>query len=101
MKKFMTVAALLLCSTADAQFASSVIATMNNVGKGKIVLLDEPCEDKARATTMKRAFYYTRDNYTADGCWKIDAGTVVIEWDGEGKRRYPFDLLQYNERKFR
>jgi hypothetical protein len=99
MKKYIALTAL-LCSTAHAQFDTPVVATMNNMGKGKIVLLDEPCEtDKTKV--MKRAFYYTRDNHTSDGCWKVDAGTVVIHWENDGKRRYPFDLLQYNERKFR
>ena len=68
-------------------------ADADNQAGGKIVLMTDACEsDKS----LSRAYFYTKDNITEDGCWKYDAETIVIVWEKEGKRRYPishFTLL--------
>jgi hypothetical protein len=76
----------LLAATSIAH--ASNFAEVDNHAGGKIVLMTTACEtDKAQS----RAYYYTKDNLTEDGCWKYDAETVVIVWEKEGKRRYPIN----------
>jgi len=87
--KYMLLSLLAAATVAHADnFAES-----DNQAGGKIVLMTDACStDK----TQSRAYYYTKDNLTEDGCWKYDAETVVIVWEKEGKRRYPishFSLL--------
>jgi hypothetical protein len=79
--------------------ANPFAETENQAG-GKIVILNESCEGKP---AMSRAYFYTKDNLTEDGCWRYDNETIVIEWEKEGRRRYPigaFKLLnQYSKFK--
>lgn len=97
MKKTMIgLMALSLAATASAQ---NVLGTIKNQAGGKIVLLDEPCA-KADSKGQRRAFFWTSDNYSDDGCWKLDNGTVVVEWDLNGRRRYPTDLVTERPRVF-
>jgi hypothetical protein len=88
-------AALSMTSVCANPFAE----TENQAG-GKIVILTEACEGKP---ALSRAYFYTKDNVTEDGCWRYDNDTIVIEWEKEGRRRYPigvFKLLnQYSKFK--
>jgi hypothetical protein len=88
-------AALAMTSVCANPFAE----TENQAG-GKIVILNESCEGKPN---LSRAYFYTKDNVTEDGCWRYDNDTIVIEWEKEGRRRYPigvFKLLnQYSKFK--
>ena len=67
---------------------------------GRTVLTTEPCNQKmdtftlgttkATADGMRRVFYYTRDGLTSEGCWKHEAGTVLLVWPSENIiRRWP------------
>jgi len=87
--KYMLLSFLAAASIAHADN----FAEADNAAGGKIVLMTDACEtDKS----LSRAYSYTKDNRTEDGCWKYDAETIVILWEKEGKRRYPinhFSLL--------
>lgn len=41
------------------------------------------------APAESRAYYYTGDGATEEGCWRYDGETIVIQWERQGKRRYP------------
>jgi hypothetical protein len=67
---------------------------------GRTVLTTEPCNQKidnfslgtSKATTtgMRRAFYYTGSGMTNEGCWKHEAGTILLVWPTENvMRRFP------------
>jgi hypothetical protein len=79
-------AALAITSVSANPFAE----TDNNAG-GKIIILTEPCEGKP---ALSRAYFYTKDNLTEDGCWRYDNDTIVIEWEKEGRRRYPIGAFK-------
>ena len=79
-------AALAITSACANPFAE----TDNNAG-GKIVILNEACEGKP---ALSRAYLYTKDNLTEDGCWRYDNDTIVIEWEKEGRRRYPINVFK-------
>lgn len=97
MKK-LTMSIILMGAVATAS-AQNVLGTIKNQAGGKIVLLEEPCA-KANSQGQRRAFFWTSDNYSDDGCWKLDNGTVVVEWDGNGRRRYPTELVVERPRVF-
>jgi hypothetical protein len=88
-------AALAMTSVCANPFAET-----DNQAGGKIVILTDVCEaDKAQS----RAYFYTRDGLTEEGCWKYDAETIVIVWERQGKRRYPISMfsLMGGYRKFK
>ena len=70
--------------------ANPFAETENQAG-GKIVILTEACEGKP---ALSRAYFYTKDNVTEDGCWRYDNDTIVIEWEKEGRRRYPISVFK-------
>lgn len=99
--KTATIAAVLaatLTTTAHADvFATGPMADDRD---GRVVLTTEPCTQKldtlALGTTkpavegMRRAFYYTGEGMTNEGCWKHEAGTVLLVWPTENVvRRRP------------
>jgi hypothetical protein len=76
------------------------IAGVKGDRKGRTVLTTEPCDvslekiqygySKATLGEMRRAFYYTSKGETNEGCWKHDAGSVVLLWPTENiLRRWP------------
>jgi hypothetical protein len=75
-------------------------AETDNQNGGKIIIMTDACDSDKN---LSRAFFYTRDGVTEDGCWKYDAETVVITWEKQGKRRYPigFFSLMNGYRKFK
>ena len=81
MKKFIV---LLITLVAMPAFAGTKAYTKNGEG-GQIVLTDEPCEIDS---TMRRSYFYTKDHYTEEGCWKDDDTTIFAVWDQQGKYRY-------------
>jgi hypothetical protein len=88
---------LLVAST--VAHADNFAETDNQAG-GKITIMTDVCEtDKAQS----RAYFYTRDGMTEEGCWKYDAETIVIVWERLGKRRYPINMfaLMGGYRKFK
>jgi len=79
---------LLLTLATVAALASAqadTFADTDNQGGGKITILHDACEGKPTS----RAYFYTKDGQTEDGCWRYDGDTIVIEWEKQGKRRYP------------
>lgn len=91
-----TVAASLSPAFADV-FA---VGGMKGDSGGRTVLTTEPCMEKIDTLKlgtnkgalegMRRAFYYTGDGRTNDGCWKHEAGSVLLVWPSENViRRWP------------
>lgn len=106
MRKMIIVALALGSVAAHA----GVFATAHNDPKfgGKTVLTTDPCllkidtnqfgTSKANLDGLQRAFYFTRDGETNEGCWKHEYGSVLLVWPSENiMRRRPignFDLTQ-------
>ena len=74
---------------------AEAIATMPNQAQGKIVLTNEPCKHKGKTySALNRAYNYSSEGYTSEGCFYVEDDSVVIIWDQGGsasKRRYPAD----------
>lgn len=99
--KTTTLAALAALTFATATHAETfAIGGVKGDWKGRTILTTEPCEfkmdslqigvSKATLSSMRRAFYYTGDGMTNEGCWKHDAGTIVLVWPTENiLRRWP------------
>ena len=85
MKKLL--AFLLIANLAHA----SNFAETDNQSGGKIVITTDACQ---KDVSMSRAYNYTQDGKTEDGCWKYDSDTVVVFWDVIGKRRYPISYFK-------
>lgn len=99
----MKTAILAACVAASMTPAfADVFATgpMKGDSSGRVVLTTEGCEQKidnftlgtSKATTtgMRRAFYYQGDGRTNEGCWKHEAGTILMLWPTENvMRRFP------------
>lgn len=72
---------------------SEAIASMPNQGQGKIVITNETCVYASKTyNTLRRAYNYTSEGYSNEGCYYIEDETVVIIWDTKGKSttmRYP------------
>ncbi len=83
----------ILAALAAAAIAAHAqpFAETDNQGGGKIVLLTDPCPTTPGES---RAYFYTKDGTTEDGCWKYDGDTVVAQWERQGKRRYPISYFK-------
>ena len=104
-------ATLAVATLATAAHADTfAIGGMKGDRKGRTVLTTEPCElklnslqlgtNKATLANMRRAFYYTSDGLTNEGCWRHDAGTVVLAWPSENiLRRWPVGNFKVTDRK--
>ena len=72
---------------------AGAIATMPNRAGGKIVLTDEACVHKGKTYDgLNRAYNYSTEGYTTEGCFVVEDETVVVIWnDGSAnsKMRYP------------
>jgi hypothetical protein len=82
---------LIFISSAQA----GAIASMPNRAGGKIVLTDEVCKHKGKIyDSLKRAYNYSTEGYTTEGCFAIEDETVVVIWDDgtpNGRMRYPIE----------
>ncbi len=87
MKQFVILLTVVLAAPA---FAGTKAYTKNGEG-GQIVLTDEPCEIDS---TMRRSYFYTKDHYTEEGCWKDDDTTIFAVWDQQGKYRYKKSIFK-------
>ena len=71
------------------------IASMPNQGKGKIILTNETCTYSNKSyDSLKRAYNYTYEGYTTEGCFYVEDETVVVIWAISGKpstMRYQLD----------
>ena len=72
---------------------AAAVATMPNRAGGKIVLTDEACVHKGKKYDgLNRAYNYSTEGYTTEGCFMVEDETVVVIWnDGSAnsKMRYP------------
>jgi len=97
--KYLAVLALLIPNLAQAV----AIATMPNRAGGKIVLTDEACVHQGKKYDgLKRAYNYSTEGYTTEGCFIIEDETVVVIWnDGSAnsKMRYPAENFTIINRK--
>ena len=82
---------LMVLSSAQA----GAIATMPNKAGGKIVLTDEVCKHKGKVYDgLKRAYNYSTEGYTTEGCFVVEDETVVVIWDDNSstpRMRYPIE----------
>ena len=82
---------------------AAAIATMPNRAGGKIVLTDEPCVHKGKTYNgLARAYNYSTEGYTTEGCFAIEDDTVVVIWDdgtANSKMRYPAENFTIIKRK--
>ena len=71
------------------------IASMPNKAGGKIVLTDKVCRHNGKVyDTLKRAYNYSTEGYTTEGCFFVEDETVVVVWnDGtaNSRMRYPIE----------
>ena len=82
---------------------AGAIATMPNRAGGKIVLTDEACVHKGKTYDgLARAYNYSTEGYTTEGCFTVEDETVVVIWnDGSAnsKMRYPAENFTIIKRK--
>jgi hypothetical protein len=95
MKKLIGV--LLLCPMLAY---GAVIATMPNQAGGKIVLTDEQCTYNNKSyPSLLKAYFYTPEGITGNGCWRLDDETIIIAWiDSNTTRRYPAENFDIRKR---
>ena len=93
----------LLLSLLSANVSAEAIASMPNRAGGKIVLTNEACVYKNKTYDgLKRAYNYSVEGYTTEGCFIIEDETVVVIWnDGtaNSKMRYPAENFTIINRK--
>lgn len=71
---------------------ADVFATTHATGSWSThgVLTTEPCAlDIKDKDTSRRIFYYTKSGETGEGCWRHDAGTILLTWADGAVRRWP------------
>jgi hypothetical protein len=93
---YMTLVVFLILFMVFATSAKAgAIASMPNRAGGKIVLTDEVCKHKGKVyDSLKRAYNYSTEGYTTEGCFAIEDETVVVIWDDgtpNGRMRYPIE----------
>ena len=78
------------------------LASMPNQAEGKIVLTTETCTyEKKVYSTLKRAYNYTSEGFTTEGCFYFEDETVVVIWATNGKSttmRYPINNFTLNKK---
>ena len=98
--KTLVLAATLAVSVAPALADVFATGPMKGDSNGRVVLTTEACSqkvdtfalgtNKAAVDGMRRAFYYQGDGRTNEGCWKHEAGTILLVWPTENViRRFP------------
>ena len=111
MKTATTLAALAALTLATSAHADTfAVSGVKGDRKGRTILTTGPCElkldalalgtTKANLSNMRRAFYYMSDGTTEEGCWRHDAGTVLLAWPASKiLRRWPIKNFDVTERK--
>jgi hypothetical protein len=97
--KYLALLACLLPALAQA----AAIAEMPNRAGGKIVLTDEVCRHEGKIyDNLARAYNYSAEGYTTEGCFGVEDETVVVIWkDGSTnpKMRYPAENFRIIKKK--
>jgi hypothetical protein len=82
---------------------AAAIAEMPNRAGGKIVLTDEVCRHDGKTyESLARAYNYSAEGYTTEGCFAVEDETVVVIWkDGSAnpRMRYPAENFRIIKRK--
>jgi hypothetical protein len=82
---------------------AAAIAEMPNRAGGKIVLTDEVCKHEGKTyDNLARAYNYSAEGYTTEGCFGVEDETVVVIWkDGSAnpKMRYPAENFRILKKK--
>jgi hypothetical protein len=100
MKKLLIGVTLALTATLSN---AEMLATQPNKAGGKIVLTDEVCVDpvtKKRYDALKRAYNYSSEGGTSEGCFFVEDETVVVVWVLSSSRetsRYPIENFTFNK----
>jgi hypothetical protein len=100
MKRSAILVILFLTISSDLYAGTFAIGGMLDDRKGRTVLTTDPCTQKIEsfqlgtnnvtAEGMRRAFYFTGKGMTSEGCWKHEAGSVLLIWPTESVvRRWP------------
>jgi hypothetical protein len=99
MKKLLLALGVTLALNANAE----MLATLPNKAGGKIVLTDEICVDpvtKERYDALKRAYNYSAEGGTSEGCYFVEDESVVVVWVNSQSRdrsRYPLENFTFNK----
>jgi hypothetical protein len=82
---------------------AAAIAEMPNRAGGKIVLTDEVCRHEGKTyDSLARAYNYSAEGYTTEGCFAVEDETVVVIWkDGSNnpRMRYPAENFRILKKK--
>jgi hypothetical protein len=82
---------------------AAAIAEMPNRAGGKIVLTDEVCKHEGKTyESLARAYNYSAEGYTTEGCFAVEDETVVVIWkDGSAnpRMRYPAENFRIIKKK--
>jgi len=84
----------------DLHASTFAIGGMLDDKKGRTVLTTEACSQKIESFQlgtnnfkidgMRRAFYFTGKGMTNEGCWRHEAGSILLIWPTESVvRRWP------------
>lgn len=103
---------LFMCVVPVANAEVFAVGGIRGDAKGRTVLTTDPCDvelkaiqygfSKATLGAMRRTFYYTSEGITNEGCWKHDAGTVVLVWPTETVlRRWPVENFKITQRNWK
>jgi hypothetical protein len=110
MKTAIITAVLAATLTTAAHADTFATAAVKGEPKGKTILTTDACTlaldpvvlgtTAGNLTGMRRAFYYTDAGATEEGCWRHDAGTVLLAWPASKLlRRWPIANFKLAERK--
>jgi len=96
--------ALMIATTVCGNLDASTFAVGGMLGdkKGRTILTTEACSQKIesfqlgtnslKTEGMRRAFYFTSKGMTNEGCWRHEAGSILLIWPTESViRRWPVD----------
>ena len=99
--KNLTLALMLIATISVAR--AEAIATMPNKAGGKIVLTNQACVHKGKTYDgLARAYNYSTEGYTTEGCFAVEDETVVVIWnDGSAnsRMRYPAENFTIIKKK--
>ena len=83
--------------------SAEMIASLPNKAGGRIVLTDQICKDPVTDeiySQLRRAYNYSTEGGSDEGCWLIEDETVVVVWVPRGAKRtqsrYPLQNFTIN-----
>ncbi len=89
---FVAIAALLLFLIGLTSLTANAeeIGYLINEGGGRIVISNDQCVKGGKFFNgLHRAYAYTSEGFTMEGCWYLEDKTIVVGWpDTNSTRRY-------------